>query len=204
MWPSKSVKYSPIQSSDSSFQETLPLEKHDTEQRHVRKRWKSTLQSRAGQIILALSTSLVIFLILLILSLVGSRNQLYDCGHSPAEAVAKNCHFDMLAFAWVPIPCFDAEYVFLSFTLFWFTVLMNRQCRLSSTYDTYNDFEFFYDRNRTRQIEVDELKRGINKRVYTSGQYHRTHCTYAWQTLQRAVLKGYGLSDNKTMNAGRK
>jgi hypothetical protein len=203
MWPSKSVTYSPIQSSDSSFQETLP-EKHDTEQLHVRKRWKSILQSRAGQIILALSTSLVIFLILLILSFVGSRNQLYDCGHSPAEAVAKNCHFDMLAFAWVPIPCFDAEYVLLSFTSFWFTVLINRQCRLSSTYDTYNDFEFFYDRNRTRQIEVDELKRGINKRVYTSGQYHRTHCTYAWQTLQRAVLKGYGLSDNKTMNAGRK
>jgi hypothetical protein len=78
------------------------------------------------------------------------------------------------------------------------------QYRLSDTYDTYNDFDFFYDRNRTRQIEVDELKRGINKRVYTSGQYHRTHCTYAWQTLQRAVLKGYGLSDNKTMNVGRK
>jgi hypothetical protein len=203
MWPSKSITYSPIQFSDSASQETLALEKHDAQPLPKRTCWMSNLQSRTVQIIFAISTSLLIFLILLILSLIGSKNQLYDCGHSPAEAVAKNCHFDMLAFAWVPIPCFDDEYVLLSLMQPIPGCWRDCNCRLSSTYDTYNDFEFFYDRNRTRQIEIEELKRGINKRVYTSGQYHRTHCTYAWQTLQRAVLKGYGLSDNKTMNAGR-
>ncbi|KAK8067396.1 hypothetical protein PG997_014143 [Apiospora hydei] len=107
----------------------------------------------------------------------------HDCGVSPEEASAKGCVFDMLAFAWVPQQCFDAE--------------------LSSTYNTYEDFEFFYEReNNNSRIPVDELKKGVNRRVYTSGKYHRTHCTYAWQTLQRAVLHGYALSDNKTMNQG--
>jgi hypothetical protein len=110
MWPSKSITYSPIQSCDLSSQETVALEKHDAQSLPTRTRWTSNLKSRTVQIILALSTSLLIFLILLVLSLIGSKTQLYDCGHSPAEAVAKNCHFDMLAFAWVPIPCFDAEY----------------------------------------------------------------------------------------------
>jgi hypothetical protein len=109
MWPSKSITYSPINSTDESSQETLKLEKHDAELLHTQRRWKLDLRSRIVQIVLALSTSLIIFLLLLAFSLLGSKHQLYDCGHSPAEAVAKNCHFDMLAFAWVPIPCFDAE-----------------------------------------------------------------------------------------------
>jgi hypothetical protein len=109
MWPSKSITYSPINSTDESSQETDTFEKHDAELLPTQRRWKLNLHPRVFQIILALSTFLLIFLLLLAFSLLGSKNQLYDCGHSPAEAVAKNCHFDMLAFAWVPIPCFDAE-----------------------------------------------------------------------------------------------
>ncbi|KAF2114048.1 hypothetical protein BDV96DRAFT_647536 [Lophiotrema nucula] len=143
-------------------------------------RWQHALKSTAFKISLALATLLL--LLLALLSAFAGKGNPYECGNSPIEAVSKNCHFDLLAFAWVPIQCFDAE--------------------LSSAYDPYHDFEFFYDRNRTRQIPIRELEKGINPRVYTSGKYHRTHCTYAWQTLQRAVLRGYGLSDNKTLNAG--
>jgi hypothetical protein len=207
MWPAKSKSYSPLYSNDES-EETITLEKDDIHASETR-RWKYVPQTRTSKIGAALLTSILIFLILLTLSLLGSRNMRYDCGHSPAEAAAKNCHFDMLAFAWVPIPCYDAEYVYSMLRdsylalMIWLEKKLLTLFRLSDTYDTYNDFEFFYDRNRTRQIPIPELKRGVNHRVYTSGKYHRTHCTYAWQTLQRAVLKGYGLSDNKTMNAGR-
>jgi hypothetical protein len=104
----------------------------------------------------------------------------YACDFSPKEAQAKNCQFDMLAFAWVPRQCFDAE--------------------LASTWNTYHDFDFFYDEEKNHQITVEELKKGINYRVFTSGRYHRSHYVYAWQTLQRAVIQGKRLSDNKTLS----
>ena len=104
----------------------------------------------------------------------------YSCGTTPEEAVERDCQFDMLSFAWVPKPCFDAD--------------------LSSTYNVYEAFEFFYHREKSDKIPVEELRKGINKQVYTSGRYHRTHCTYAWKILQRAVLQGYHLSDNKTLS----
>jgi hypothetical protein len=107
MWPSKSNSYSPLYSNDESEQ-IITLEKDDIHASETG-RWKYIPQTRASKIGTALLTSILIFLILLTLSLLGSRNMRYDCGHSPAEAVAKNCHFDMLAFAWVPIPCYDAE-----------------------------------------------------------------------------------------------
>jgi hypothetical protein len=109
MWPSKSIAYAPINSTNEFSQTTPTLEKHEAELSPMQRQWKLNLRSRTVQIVLALSTSLIVFLLLLAFSLLGSKNRLYDCGHSPAEAVAKNCHFDMLAFAWVPIPCFDAE-----------------------------------------------------------------------------------------------
>jgi hypothetical protein len=113
MWPSKSNSYSPLYSSDGS-EETITSEKDDIPSSKGRY-WRFVPQTRASRIGVAFLTSISIFLILLTLSLLGSRNERYDCGHSPAEAVSKNCHFDMLAFAWVPIPCFDAEYVLLLF-----------------------------------------------------------------------------------------
>ncbi|KAH7398368.1 hypothetical protein BKA66DRAFT_452969 [Pyrenochaeta sp. MPI-SDFR-AT-0127] len=178
MEPLRPKDYTPVPAGNES-QETLTLESYDN---YIPKknRWKLALHSTAFRTSLALST--ILLLLLLSLSTFADSGVHYDCGNTPTEAASKNCKFDLLAFAWVPRPCFDAE--------------------LYGQYDPYHDFEFFYDLNRTRQISIEELEKGINPRVFTSGKYHRTHCTYAWQTLQRAVLNGHKLSDNKTLNAG--
>lgn len=114
MWSPKSINYSPIHSTDD-LQETLTLEKNNDGPVPEMGSWKSVLRSKAFRISIALSTSLL--LVLLAFSIFKSKTEHYDCGRSPAQAVSKNCHFDLLAFAWVPIPCFDAEYVFSSWRL---------------------------------------------------------------------------------------
>jgi hypothetical protein len=111
MWPRNSINYSPIHSTDRS-QETLTPEKINDGPVPETGRWKTVLRSKAFRISVALSASLL--LVLLAFSIFESKIEQYDCGRSPAQAVSKNCHFDLLAFAWVPIPCFDAEYVFSS------------------------------------------------------------------------------------------
>ncbi|GJP93028.1 hypothetical protein AlacWU_05927 [Aspergillus niger] len=75
----------------------------------------------------------------------SKHEAVYSCGTTPEEAVERDCQFDMLSFAWVPKPCFDAE--------------------LSSAYNAYEDFEFFYHRERPDRIPVEELRRGINKHL---------------------------------------
>lgn len=97
--------YSPVPCGNES-QETLTLENYDS---FIPKKshWKSALHSTAFRISLGLST--VLLLLLLSLSTFVESGALYDCGSSPSEAASKNCKFDLLAFAWVPIPCFDAK-----------------------------------------------------------------------------------------------
>ena len=99
---------------EGSYDNYMPLQKKKKKEKEKKKkkksRWKSALYSTAFRTSLALSTVLV--LLLFSLSPFGDSpgaRSLYDCGSSPAEAVSKNCKFDLLAFAWVPIPCFDAE-----------------------------------------------------------------------------------------------
>lgn len=98
--------YSPVPSGDES-QETLTLMSYDN---HLPKKspWKSALYSTAFRISLALS-AILLLLVLSVSSTFVDSGARYDCGSSPAEAASKDCKFDLLAFAWVPIPCFDAE-----------------------------------------------------------------------------------------------
>lgn len=115
MWPSSpavSARYSPIQSCEES-QETLTLEKDTQALVQEQKHWNYVLRSKAFSISIALSASLITLLVAF--TVLKAKYEIHDCGHSPAEAVAKKCHFDLLAFAWVPIPCFDAEYVHIFF-----------------------------------------------------------------------------------------
>lgn len=105
MEPLRPKNYSPVPSSNES-QEILPLERYDNYM-PKKSRWKSALHSAAFRLSLALST--VLLLLLFSLSIYINSGLRYDCGSSPDEAAFKNCKFDLLAFAWVPRPCFDAE-----------------------------------------------------------------------------------------------
>lgn len=161
-----------------AFNDDLEDDQALLERKHVTS-WSPVVHNRR----LMISGALLVTTFLLLLTygtLQVSHQEFYDCGSSPEEARAKDCQFDMLGFAWVPKQCYDAE--------------------LANSWDTYHEFEFYYDNEHTRRISVEELKKGINHYIFTTGRYHRSHCVYAWQTLQRAVKGGYHLSDNKTLS----
>jgi hypothetical protein len=71
--------------------------------------WRPIINNKGLRISGALLASIFILLLLARGMLQDSHEEHYDCGHSPEEARAKDCQFDLLAFAWVPKQCFDAD-----------------------------------------------------------------------------------------------
>ena len=136
-------------------------------------RWSST-SHRSYTILLILLTVLGITEVGIIAqSLSTSRTSrpqvlLSPCGHSPTEARALGCHFDIMSFCWLPDKCYDTE--------------------LSSTFDNLTQWEWFLDPNKTQPVAHEQVMAGEYMGLYVSWEYHLRHCTAMWRKLHRAVL----------------
>lgn len=88
----------------------------------------------------------------------------YDCGWSVAEARMKGCHFDIMAYGWIPAPCYESDIVHL--------------------YQPFHESSWFFDAELTRPV-LDEqtLLAGEQTVLYTDLRFHQAHCLYLWQVL---------------------
>lgn len=94
------------------------------------------------------------------------------CGTTPTEALARGCHFDMIATAWLPLKCIDEELV--------------------SEFEALYPWEYFSNQNGTGKLprEADLLgsQKGL---VWTTHRWHSAHCLFMWKKLNRALLHGW-------------
>jgi hypothetical protein len=99
---------------------------------------------------------------------IPSEQQHSHCGNSTAEALARNCHFDVFSFGWHPPNCWDEE--------------------------LYNDFldrhrgVLYWETTDGTPVSVEEVMRGEHSFLITTWEFHLVHCLYAWEKTTRAVL----------------
>ncbi|KAF2101348.1 hypothetical protein NA57DRAFT_72791 [Rhizodiscina lignyota] len=96
----------------------------------------------------------------------------HNCGNSTKEALANDCVFDVLNFAWTPRACFDVE-----------------------TYEeSYNGslergpFLWSLGRRGADPITQDLEQLGRLDVVYTTHRFHVEHCAYSFKVLNRAAV----------------
>jgi hypothetical protein len=95
-----------------------------------------------------------------------------NCGTDPATARSRDCHFDILSFAWQTPQCFDRE--------------------TSEAFRTHNGtWSYFSDFQGTTPRSEAEAMSGEST-TFTTVDFHRVHCTYMWRQLHRAyAVLGY-------------
>jgi hypothetical protein len=93
-------------------------------------------------------------------------------GKSPAEAIARGSHFDIIATAWLPLKCIDYE--------------------LASEFSALRPWHFFHDQNGTQSLSNDPDTLGSQSGlIWTTNRWHIAHCLYMWKKLNRALLYGW-------------
>ena len=113
-------------------------------------------------------------------ALPGQLTSWTDCGLSPREARARNCHFDSMLYAWIPGECFHPEPL--------------------DEYRPFKDRTWYTDVNLTQpmsDVEIEELSAGSIPIAYTH-TYHHEHCLYAMRKLAMATDKRWLLIDGKS------
>ena len=90
------------------------------------------------------------------------------CGTSISSALAANCIFDQILYAWIPAACHDvSEY----------------EATLAS-----GPWPYFEHENGT--VPVDQHLLSATPIVYSSWDFHVVHCSYAWRLLHKAAVEG--------------
>ncbi|KAI1912066.1 hypothetical protein LOZ39_004438 [Ophidiomyces ophidiicola] len=100
-----------------------------------------------------------------------------SCGHSHADAVARNCAFDVLAAAWIPPRCHDRD--------------LARDAQAPDTplarLGGAGPFPWWADANHTRPIAPHQLAVQPDMRAFTWETFHVAHCLYKWRALRNAA-----------------
>ncbi|KAI1290546.1 hypothetical protein F5Y03DRAFT_378286 [Xylaria venustula] len=103
------------------------------------------------------------------------------CGNSTAEAKAMGCRFDLAATSWAPEHCIDRE-------------LLEEFERRGEGPD--GRWQWYADPQYTMEVtrkEIEELGDHRGTVIYTTLGWHKAHCFYYWQKLQRAPTTGVRL-----------
>ena len=101
------------------------------------------------------------------------------CGRTPAEALARGCHFDIIATAWLPPNCIDNELV----------------AEFAGLYP----WQYFSHRNGTSPFPNDPDILGAQAGlIWTTDRWHAAHCLYMWKKLNRAIVRGW-MTDAETI-----
>ncbi|WEW58383.1 hypothetical protein PRK78_003851 [Emydomyces testavorans] len=99
------------------------------------------------------------------------------CGRTRSEALSRNCTFDVLASAWIPPLCYDAQLVRLS---------QSENTTLASLGGS-GPFPWWLDDNHTVSVAQDKLSSLDSMVAYTWETFHVAHCLYKWQWLLKAT-----------------
>jgi hypothetical protein len=86
------------------------------------------------------------------------------CGSSPDEARALGCHYELIGLRWVPDSCYDAE--------------------LDEEFGNHG-WPYFLDKNATKEVSKDVVKRGNEPVIFITWEQHLTHCAYSMRMLYR-------------------
>lgn len=104
------------------------------------------------------------------------------CGKSPTEAIARGCHFDIIATAWLPPKCIDYE--------------------LASEFVALYPWQYFPNSNGTDPYSDDPDTLGSQTGlIWTTRRWHVAHCLFMWKKLNRALVQGR-LTDGETVKQG--
>ncbi|KAF2099050.1 hypothetical protein NA57DRAFT_56680 [Rhizodiscina lignyota] len=107
-----------------------------------------------------------------------------ECGSTPQEAKANNCHFDPMMRAWIPHTCFFEEPL--------------------SEYDPYHDRPWYMDQNGTQRADIPTIREiirgGVPETVYAR-DYHTDHCLYTWRKMSIAISKKKPYVDSRSFSA---
>jgi hypothetical protein len=101
---------------------------------------------------------------------ISHSHRVLDCGQSPAEAKAKGCIFDIMNYAWTPPACYEPD--------------------LAEEALLRGPWPWYLDRNATLPLPQDPAVLGDMALVWTTYDYHASHCLYAAKLVHRAALKG--------------
>lgn len=89
---------------------------------------------------------------------ITTNARLLTCGTTPTEARALNCKYDIFLNNWVPLPCYDAEWIV--------------------EYQEDNSWGAFADENLTVRLTPEEMEE--REFYYTSLRDHVNHCGMMW------------------------
>ncbi|KAA8647073.1 uncharacterized protein ATNIH1004_005756 [Aspergillus tanneri] len=104
------------------------------------------------------------------------------CGKSPTEALARGCHFDIIATAWLPPKCIDYELV--------------------SEFIASYQWQYFPSANGTDPYLDDPDTLGSQTGlIWTTHRWHYAHCLFMWKKLNRALVRGR-MTDGETIKLG--
>jgi hypothetical protein len=101
------------------------------------------------------------------------------CGTNPQEALARGCHFDIIATAWLPPKCIDNDLV--------------------TEFEASYPWVYFRNPNGTDPYPRDhDLLGSQNTTIWTTFRWHVAHCLYMWKKLNRALVQGH-MTDGETI-----
>lgn len=97
-----------------------------------------------------------------------------DCGHSPEEARAKGCVYDVMMQDWVPEPCYDAP--------------------LTEKYLAEGNWTWYGDGEGKTIISDEQMAKGEHGVAWMAVSYHKAHCVFSWMKIIRALRNKRGIS----------
>lgn len=97
-----------------------------------------------------------------------------DCAHSPEEARAKGCIYDVMMQDWVPEPCYDDA--------------------LTQRYLAEGNWTWYADGDGKRIISDEEMAKGEHGEAWMSSSYHQAHCIFSWDKTVRAMRNNRPIS----------
>lgn len=120
-----------------------------------------------------------------------------SCGHSPHEAIARNCTFDIMAAVWLPPPCYNeqfakktAQIIHLDAT----AITVSPKHSLSMTNMTWHTDvnlspETFIPLPNLADYFVDQYDKGERLLAYSIENFHVAHCLYMMRSALMAMQR---------------
>ena len=93
----------------------------------------------------------------------------YWCGHTPEEARARNCHFDVILYSWIPEPCFNQE--------------------IQDEYVSRNESAWYRERGgKGGQVSKEVVAAGNEQLLWIDWASHMNHCKFLWKLTTVLLL----------------
>ena len=105
------------------------------------------------------------------------------CGTTPAEALARGCHFDLISTGWLPPKCIDYELV--------------------DEFVKSYPWKYYRYPNGSELLpdDPDTLGSYSDGLIFTTNHWHAAHCLFMWKKLTRALVQGR-MTDGETVKQG--